>query len=324
MTQKPFISFVVIAYKMKRQAMNTLYSLSKEYQKNVSMLPYEVIVVENHSNSNLDPDEIGMLHGDYRYFLLNEKTESPAMAINYGINSSRGNHICLMIDGARMATPRIVEYASMALKASHHSLVAVPGYNLGPQQHHLHIQKQYTEFEEIQLLENSRWKENGYRLFDIASIGDANANGIMSPLLESNCFFSSTENFQRIGGANEDFNLPGGGSLNLHMFRQIGMLPGIQYFLLPGEGTFHQFHGGITTSEDPEREAVLESHRKQLHSYWGGNFHSLRKEPVLIGSVTSHAMRYLKYSSRKAQIRGRRRLNQNHRLWPDDKTEIAL
>ena len=321
---RPLISIVVIAYDMTRQAMNTLYSLSRAHQKNAAHIDYEVLMIENKSARNMSPDEIDRLEGQFRYYLLDDDTESPAKAINYGLQNALGQHIGLMIDGARMVSPRIIEYVSMAIAASSNYLVAIPGYNLGSQQHHLNIQSDYGEPEEIALLNQSCWKDNGYRLFDIASIGDANANGFISPLLESNCFFSSANNFTRIGGANEDFNLPGGGSLNLHMFRQLGTLPDIQYFLLPGEGTFHQFHGGITTREDAEREAVLESHRKQLHSYWGGEFHSLRKEPVLLGSITSHAMRYLKYSSRKTTVRGKRRTNSNLPLWPDDGTEIHL
>lgn len=317
------LSILVIVHKMPRQALNTVYSLSPAHQKNISS-EYEIVVVENASSENISQKALFAISPGIRYFLREETSQSPAKAINFGLSKCRGSHVCLMIDGARMASPRIIEYANLALSASTHCLVAIPGYNIGPQQHHLNIQSSYGENEEIALLEKSRWKENGYRLFDISSIGDANSNGFMNPLLESNCFFSSTENFQRIGGANIEFDLPGGGSLNLHMFRQLGMLPDIQYFLIPGEGTFHQFHGGITTSQAADREIVLESHRKQLHSYWSGGFHSLRREPILIGSITSHAMRYLKYSSRKAHVRGNRRLNLKQPLWPDDSPELTL
>lgn len=318
MSPSPRLSIVVIAYRMSRQALNTAYSLSARHQRNVRESDYEIIVVENASDDNIPETALMQLGGNIRYLRRQETSQSPARAINAGLALCRGEFIGLMIDGARMLTPRTVEYTLMATRCSHHILVAVPSYNLGPQQQHLHLSHRYGEAEEIALLEKSRWQENGYRLFDIASIGDANSNGFLNPLLESNCFFSSAQNFAAIGGAQEAFDLPGGGSLNLHMFRQLGTLPGIRYFLLPGEGTFHQFHGGITTSEIADREEVLESHRRQLHSYWGGTFHSLRREPTLLGSVTSHAQRYLKYSSRKNQVRGQRRLTTGQALWQDD------
>lgn len=45
----PRISFIVVVYKMARQAENSMYSLSPAYQRNVTEADCEVIVVENHS-----------------------------------------------------------------------------------------------------------------------------------------------------------------------------------------------------------------------------------------------------------------------------------
>lgn len=314
----PLLSMVVIAHKMSRQALNTVYSLSSRHQKNLPPGDHEIIVVENHSSDPIDSHQLQAIDSNITHIYRHETSQSPARAINIGLEACRGQFVGLMIDGARMVTPRVLEYALFALHSHPDPLIAVPSYNLGRVQHHLHKSMAYGELEEMNLLQAVRWKENGYRLFDIASIGDANANGFMSPLLESNCFFSTRSNFTAIGGANEAFDLPGGGSLNLHMFRQLGMLPGIRYFLLPGEGTFHQFHGGITTSEADDREEVLRSHKKQLHSYWPGGFHSLRKEPILLGSVTSHALRYLRYSSRRAKKRSVRLRKSGFPLWPDN------
>ena len=123
-----------------------------------------------------------------------------------------------------------------------------------------------------------------------------------------------------------EFDLPGGGSINLHMFRQLGMLEQTRhYFIAPGEGSFHQFHGGITTKQAEDREEVLESHRRQLHSYWEGGFHALRREPALLGAIGSHAQKFLHYSS----LKGKRRFgwitrgkNARH-AWLDDEALFA-
>jgi len=314
----PLLSFVVVVYNMPRQAMNTLYSLSAAHQQNSDERDYEIIVVENQSNNNLIADEVSALKGNFRYFLRQETSQSPVGAINFGLEQAGANHICLMVDGARMVTPRVVEYALMAIRANTNALIAVPGYSLGWQDQHHNIDAQYDETQEIALLAACQWQQNGYRLFDIATISGANPNGFMNPLMECNCVIASARHFTAIGGANTDFQLPGGGSINLHMFRQLGLLPdSTPYFLMSGEGSFHQYHGGITTSQWHDLAEVLESHRKQLHSYWGGHFHSLRREPLLLGAATSHAQPFLKFSSQKSQKRLGRLERHGQQPWPD-------
>ena len=127
---KPRLSIIVIVYKMSRQAMNTLYSLSTDYQRNVTADDYEIIVVENHSGFNMNSEAIAQLKGNFRYFLREESSQSPVGAINFGFEQATGTCICLMIDGARMVTPRILEFALQAQQIDPDVLIAVPGYNL--------------------------------------------------------------------------------------------------------------------------------------------------------------------------------------------------
>ena len=49
----PELSVVVVVYNMRREAMRTLQSLSRQYQRDIDDVRYEVIVVENGS----DPDQ---------------------------------------------------------------------------------------------------------------------------------------------------------------------------------------------------------------------------------------------------------------------------
>jgi len=315
------ISVLVIVYKMPRQALNTIYSLSVHHQKNVRESDFEIVVVENESSNNLDEKDVLAIGANIRYFRRQESSASPCGAINFGLEKCAGKSIGLMIDGARMVTPRIIEYALLAQHADADSLIAVPGYNLGPLEHQFHLDIGYTEEVEKKLLEQTHWQQNGYRLFDIANISGANDKGIFHPLLECNCMFSSAKNFERIAGADEAFDLPGGGSINLHMFRQLGMLKQTRhYFVTPGEGSFHQFHGGITTQQASDREAVLESHRKQLHSYWEDGFHALRREPMLLGAIGSHAQKFLQESAAmgKKRFNWITRGNNARHPWLDD------
>lgn len=321
MTHSIKLSVLVIVYNMRRQAMNTITSLSARYQQNVREGDYEIVVVENGSAQELVEQDVLALGNNIRYFHRTETSASPCRAVNFGLQQCRGRSIGLMIDGARMVTPRVLEYALLAQHADADSLLAVPGYNLGPVEHQFHQEAGYNEHVEQQLLEQVRWQHNGYRLFDIANISGANDKGIFHPLLECNCMFSSAKNFERIGGANEAFDLPGGGSINLHMFRQLGMLKQARlYFVAPGEGSFHQFHGGITTRQASDREEVLESHRKQLHSYWEGGFHAMRREPLLLGAIGSHAQKFLHYSAEmgKKRFNWITRGNNARHPWLDD------
>ncbi len=314
----PRLSIIVVVYRMSRQAMNTLYSLSARHQRNVDENDYEILVMENLSGDNLDTQAVQALGNNIRHFRRKESSASPVNAINEGFREARAPFIGLIIDGARMVTPRVVEYALAATRISSNALVAVPAFNLGPHLHHEHIDCDYGEEQEKQLLESTKWQANGYRLFDISNLGEANPRGLFQPFMENNCYFTSHENFAAIGYADERFQYPGGGSLNLHMFRSIGMLPQCKlYCVMAGEGTFHQFHGGVTTAQVEGRQALLTAFREQLESLWGGRFPALEREPFLIGATTSHAQRLLHYSAVRGQKRFNR-LHENHCIFCQD------
>src|SRR6478735_12819888 len=110
------LSVIVIVYNMSRQAMNTLRSLALPYQKNVTVDDYEVVVVENQSANLLDPSAVAALGSQFRYFLRDEKGVSPSPAVNFAFSQCRGKQIGLIIDGARMVTPRVIEYALLGAK----------------------------------------------------------------------------------------------------------------------------------------------------------------------------------------------------------------
>src|SRR5690554_3967354 len=96
---------------MPRQLLNTIYSLSPQHQKNVSSDDYEIIVVENKSSHCADENKIKALGSNIKYYLRDEKGVSPAPAINFALSKTQGDFIGLLIDGARMVTPRVIEYA---------------------------------------------------------------------------------------------------------------------------------------------------------------------------------------------------------------------
>lgn len=318
MSDKPVLSIIVIVYKMRRQAMNTLRSLALPYQKNIGENDYEVIVVENASDQNLSADEVAGLGPQFRYFLREESGVSPAPAVNFAFSQCRGELVGLIIDGARMVTPRVLEYALLAYRITPEALVMVPGYHLGEEDQKFHLTSGHSEEKEIRKLEELDWLENGYRLFRFAAWSSSNQRGYFQPMQECNCLFASMKNFDSIGRADERFDQPGGGSINLHIYRSLGMLPDSKLFVLPGEGSFHQFHGGVTTTEMEDRETLLKSFDQRLEEIWGGPFKALTREPMILGAVTHCAQPFLSKASELASRRFQRLTINKKPFWEDD------
>ena len=315
---KPLLSIIVIVYDMPRQALNTLLSLSTTYQIGVHADEYEVIVVENRSARNMDPQAIARLPGNFKYFLRDEAGVSPAAAINFAFSHCQAPFIGLMIDGARMVTPGVVHYALMARRASDKALVVVPGYHLGEHEQQFHLTNGYSQAHEQALLTNIGWPANGYGLFTISCLSGANPNGIFHPFMECNCLFMDAQVFDDIGQADERFDLPGGGALNLYLYRKAALHPNTQAFMLAGEGSFHQLHGGVTTSQIANREQVLKRQRDQLNQLLGEEFRSPTIEPIVLGSIAPQALRYLQHSVERGLARAQRFAENNQPLYADD------
>ena len=116
------------------------------------------------------------------------------------------------------------------------------------------------------LLERIQWPNDGYRLFEIGTPLRSGANRItwFNRMPEANCLFMKRTLFQGQGGAEERFDFPGGGFLNLDIYKRAVEAPGITPVQIIGEGSFHQLHGGITTNSGrEERQAKLHEYRKQ-------------------------------------------------------------
>ncbi|MCB0916093.1 MAG: glycosyltransferase family 2 protein [Actinobacteria bacterium] len=292
----PKLSIVVIVYKMSRQAENTLYSLSPAYQQGVSADDYEVIVVENSSADPLGAERALAMGPNFRYYARPNIGASPVPGIIFGVESTRAPILGLVIDGARMVTPRVVRYALDAFAITDHAMVNVPGYHLGTDEQHSN--PAHDEAAEQAMLDAVRWQEDGYRLFVISSyFRGRHQHGYLMPVMESNCLFCARADYESIGGADIRFDMPGGGMVNLDLYRQLAMLPHVELFALPGEGTFHQYHGGVTTTADEGREDMLHAFREQYRELRGTNYRMVEREPRLLGAVTGWATPMLQFSA---------------------------
>ena len=241
------LSVVLICYKMTEQIGNTIRSLLTPYQKEIAGKEIEILLIDNGSPDPL-PEKIWSesTNLSYSYIPPSEAKPSPAFAVNYAVKRAGSKQLCLMIDGARMITPRTLYWGMRLLTLSPRSFVEVRGWHLGPKWQPESVMEGYNHELESKLLEEARWWENGYRLFDIAASTPQTKLGLSVPAAESNCMFLSRELFDRLGGLDERYSEPGGGLVNLDFYAR-AVAEADQVWTVLGEGTFHQVHGGAAT-----------------------------------------------------------------------------
>ena len=106
--QRKKLSIILVVFNMPEQALNTVYSLSCNYQKAVTENEYEIIVIENNSERTLDAQRLYKMGSNIHYLLRNETHASPVFAINEAVELSASKFVAIMIDGARMLSPGVV------------------------------------------------------------------------------------------------------------------------------------------------------------------------------------------------------------------------
>jgi hypothetical protein len=298
---KPLLSIVIVVYDMPEQAKKTLISLSTQYQQDVSMQDFEVIVVENDSPNLLDKDFVKSLPPNVHYYQRQETQPTPVHAINFGASKARGEYICLMIDGARVLTPRVVKNMLLGHRLADLSVVSIPGYHLGEKPQQENVSGGYGLDAERKLMQSIQWPADGYRLFEISCFSASSEGGFFLPNSESNCVSVPRSLWQELGGFDARFDLRGGGLVNLDFYRRACEYPGVQHVVIPGEGTFHQFHGGVTTGgEDEETRAIfIKACQAQYRELKGREFSCPTTNPIYLGQMSEKANKFLRYSSEK-------------------------
>ena len=301
----PIVSFVLIVYDMPDQAANTVRSLFTDYQHDARAQDYEVLIVENASKNNMAPSFIKSLPANFSYLLRQETQPTPIHAINEGIDRARGRNICVMIDGARLLTPGVIKNIIRGHRLSEHAVVTVPGYHLGYELQQKAVGSGYDVDTERELMAKIRWPEDGYRLFDIACFSGSCAAGFYLPHSESNCISMPAQMWRDLGGYDPRFDKRGGGVVNLDMYKRACEYPGALHVFLHGEGTFHQFHGGVTTGgEDAQaRQRFIDEIMDQYRQIRGGNYQSPATETLYLGELSEHAHKFLHISSNKKMER---------------------
>ena len=294
---RPKLSVIIVVYDMAREAARTLHSLSAEYQRNAAAEDYEVIVVDNGSPVPFAEENVQKHGGSFRYLYLDDPPPSPAFAVNLGVRQSSGENVGIMVDGARIVTPGLIENALTALSAFRRPVVSTIAFHLGPDVQNRSIAEGYDRKTEDRLLDSIGWPGDGYRLFEVAALAGSSSEGWFGPLAESNCVCMPRSLFEELGGFDERFAQPGGGFVNLDFYARACALPDSQLVMLLGEATFHQLHGGTITNlgaDDQHRRLVeLED---QYEEIVGRRFVKPARKPVFLGSIPPPALPWIERS----------------------------
>ena len=259
------LSLVVVHYNIPREFPKTLFSLSTSFQKGISADDYEVIVVDNGSKDLPDISSYRDNGMNIRLLQVPNPNQSPARAINLGLNAALGKNIGVFIDGARMASPGLLQSAQQALIFSERSIVASRGRYLGPTMQRASMDEGYTKDFEDAMLESLDWKNDGYRLFEKSVFDESSGAHWFDPRIsESNSLFMSRALWSEINGFSEEFQAPGGGFVNLDTLRRATTLDGTHPILLIGEATFHQLHGGVATNVPKENVLPMRAEYEEV------------------------------------------------------------
>jgi hypothetical protein len=155
------------------------------------------------------------------------------------------------------------------------------------------------------LLEDLDWEADGYRLFEASTLAPSSGRGWFGALAESSALFLPRASWERLGGLDERFELPGGGFVNHDAFARACGEPDATLVVLLGEGTFHQFHGGASTSGRVDRAEMAADYE----AIRGRPYERPTIAPVLVGSVPPSVLGELQRSVALAiERRDRKRL----------------
>lgn len=280
------LSVIVIFYNMRREAIRTLYSLTKKYQLNANGISYEVIAIDNGSKEPLDRSFVKEFGENFHYVYFDTQIPSPCAALNYGVQSAQAELITLCIDGARILSPGILHYSILGSRIYQNPFIYTLGMHIGHKPQNYLAEENYSYSDEDGLMASVDWEQDGYLLFKISSPALSSGKGYFSKLTESNCFTMLRSTYQKIGGFDERFTSPGGGIANLDFFDRVHQIKDVNSVMIFGEATFHQFHGGTATNV-PLKDHPWGKMAEEYKNIRGKPYEPYFVPPIFLGGMHS-------------------------------------
>ncbi len=285
------ISVVVVFYNNRREAKRTLFTLSSGYQKGIDSGEYEVIAIDNNSSKPIDGKLVESFGSNFKYQYLKKSSISPCQALNIGIKAAKHPNVMCIIDGAHMLSPGVLKESQTVLAAFPKALVYTLPFHLGSILQNDSMLSGYNQKTEDLLLDTIDWKNNGYQLFGISEIENAN-HSFFNAVLESNCFTINKEILLAAGGFDERFTSKGGGMTNLDVFKKLVEDFTTKQVALIGEASFHQYHGGVSTNVKREKHPLPE-YRNEYKRIKGKEYTHPNFNPYFWGHFPKPAEKYM-------------------------------
>jgi hypothetical protein len=257
------LGIIVITYQMEREWPRTLYTLQPPYQQPSGMTT--------------------------RIYQVESEEPTPGPIVNAVAAKIEEEYIAVMIDGARMVTPGILQWTRRALEMEPDPFVYTVGMHLGQSVQTIGMKYEgYNQDKEDAMLAESEWSSKGYVLWQLSCLAGSSTQGFWGGETEANYFACRRESFLEAGGYDERFQSPGGGFSNLELFSRL--TGAMQPVMLLGEMNTHQFHGGVSSnSEVPTRWAYDQEHE----SIFGKPFASYWRRPLYLGHIPPESERWI-------------------------------
>jgi hypothetical protein len=294
------LSVIVVSYNMARELPRTIRSLSPAMQRDIASDDYEVIVIDNGSTRPFDEAECRRWIPDLTVTHASNPTPSPVAAVNTAIAMARAELIGVFIDGARIASPGMLAGALVAAKLHERPVIGTLAFHLGPEVQMESVRKGYDQQTEDALLAACRWEDDAYRLFDISVLAASSAAGWFVPPAETNALFLKAGHWAELRGYEASFASAGGGYCNLDMWARACEDTRSQVFMLLGEATFHQVHGGIATNALISPDPLFAEEYERIR---GKVFAPPTCAPIFIGTLSPPAYRWIEHSAALAKAR---------------------